>query len=164
MRTEKRRRKENKTDYKNRFKLLKSGKTRIVIRRTNKYLVIQAIESDEAKDKVVKGVSSKDLLKNGWDEKFKGSLKSLPACYLTGLLMAKNLDNKTEYVVDLGMARHMKGNRMYAAIKGLVDCGVKLNASEKVFPSEDRLNGEHMKDEVKKNIEKVKSKLGGKNE
>ncbi len=163
MRTEKRRRKENKTDYKNRFKLLKSGKTRIVIRRTNKYLVIQAIESDESKDRVVKGVSSKDLLKNGWDKKFEGSLKSLPACYLTGLLMAKNLD-KGEYVVDLGMCRNLKGNRMYAAIKGLIDGGVGLNADKSVFPSEDRLNGEHMKDDVKENIEKVKSKLGGKNE
>jgi large subunit ribosomal protein L18 len=153
-----RRRRENKTDYKNRLNLLKSGKDRIVIRKTNKYVVVQAVNSNEAQDKVIAGVSSKALLNNGWDKKFEGSLKSTPACYLTGLLLAKKL-GKGEFIIDMGMARNKAGNRIYAVVKGLIDGGLKIPASEKVFPSEDRLNGEHLKDDLKKVIGKVKEKI-----
>jgi large subunit ribosomal protein L18 len=61
---DKRRRRECKTDYKNRLNLLKSESTRIVIRRTNKYFIAQAVDSYEAQDKVVCSVSSKDLIKS----------------------------------------------------------------------------------------------------
>ena len=99
-RREKRRRRENKTDYKLRMNLLKSGKNRIVIRKTNKYFIVQVVESRESQDKVLVGVSSKDLLKNGWDKEFSGSLKSLPAGYLTGLLFAKKIeDKKNEFIL-----------------------------------------------------------------
>ena len=84
-RTLKRRRRESKTDYKLRKNILKSGIPRIVIRRTNRYFVVQAIESVEAQDKVIAGVTSKELLKKGWDAKKAGSLKSIPAGYLTGI-------------------------------------------------------------------------------
>jgi len=79
LRTIKRRRRENKTDYKARRILLTSGLPRIVVRRTNKYYILQAVESDEAQDKVLATITSKDLLKNGWDAKAGGSLKSIPA-------------------------------------------------------------------------------------
>ncbi len=158
MRTLKRRRREAKTDYKLRLGLLKSGKTRIVIRRSNKYFIVQAVESNEAQDKVIKGVTSKDLISQGWDIKFKGSLKSIPAAYLTGLLLAKNLKNK-EAILDLGMTKTINGNRVYAVIKGLIDGGLKINANEKVFPSEERLSGKHMKEEIQKMITKLKTKL-----
>ena len=160
MRTQRRRRKESKTDYKLRLKLLKSGKERIVIRKTNKYIIIQSIKSIESKDSVVMGVTSKELLNHGWDKKFEGSLKSLPAAYLTGLLFAK-MAGKNHYIVDLGMVRTIAGNRIFAAVKGLIDGGIKINANEEVFPSEDRLNGEHLKDEVKTVIQKVKTNLSG---
>jgi len=160
LRTQKRRRKENKTDYKLRMNLLKSGKDRIVIRKTNKYFIAQVVESHEAQDKVIVGVSSRDLLKNGWDKKFSGSLKSLPAGYLTGLLLAKKVeDKKNEFILDLGMARTIHGNRIYAVVKGLVDGGLNIRVDEKVFPQEERLNGEHLKPEVKGIINKVKEKL-----
>ena len=158
MRTIKRRRKEAKTDYKLRMGLLKSGKNRIVIRRSNSYISVQAVESHEAQDKVIKGVTSKDLLKNGWDVKFKGSLKSIPAAYLTGLLLAKDLKEK-DFILDLGMTKTIAGNRSYSVVKGLIDGGLKINASEKIFPSEERLNGTHMSEDVQKVITKVKAKL-----
>jgi large subunit ribosomal protein L18 len=156
----KRRRRENKTDYKSRFTLLKSGLRRIIIRRTNKYLVLASVESDESRDKVLNGVTSKELLKYGWDKKYFGSLKSVPGAYLTGVLMASKLDKGQKYVVDLGMAR--KGERIFAAVKGMIDAGIKINANHKVFPSKERLSGEHMKKELKSMIEKVKTKLEGK--
>ena len=157
-RTIKRRRRENKTDYKARRILLTSGIPRIVIRRTNKYFVLQAVESIEAQDKITATITSKDLLKNGWDAKMGGSLKSIPAGYLTGLLMAKKL-NGGKYIVDLGMARTLAGSRVFAVVKGLIDGGLDISANEKVFPSEERLNGEHLKDEVKSMIVKVKGGL-----
>jgi len=158
LRTIKRRRRENKTDYKARRILLTSGLPRIVVRRTNKYYILQAVESDEAQDKVLATITSKDLLKNGWDAKAGGSLKSIPAGYLTGMLMAKKLKSG-KYIVDLGMARTLKGGRVFSVVKGLIDGGLDIPANEKVFPGEERLNGEHLKDDVKAMIAEVKKKL-----
>jgi len=158
LRTMKRRRRESRTDYKLRTSLLKSGIARIVIRRTNKYFIVQAVESNEAQDKVIATVTSKELLKNGWDVKMAGSLKSIPAGYLTGMLLAKKL-GKGKFIMDLGMARTEAGSRVFAVIKGLVDGGLDISANEKVFPSEERLNGEHLKSEVKEMIAKVKGRL-----
>jgi len=158
LRTIKRRRRENKTDYKARRILLTSGLPRIVVRRTNKYYILQAVESSEAQDKVIATVTSKELLKNGWDAKAAGSLKSIPAGYLTGLLMAKKL-GKGKYIVDLGMARTLQGGRVFSVVRGLIDGGLDVPANEKVFPSEERLNGDHLKDNVKVMIAKVKGAL-----
>jgi len=66
----KKRRRESKTNYKLRLGLLKSGLLRIVIRKTNRYILLQVVESNEAQDKALISVSSKDLLKNGWYEKY----------------------------------------------------------------------------------------------
>ena len=157
-RTLKRRRREGRTDYKLRLGLLKSGLPRIVVRRTNKYFVVQAVKSVESQDKVIATVSSKELLKNGWDEKKVGSLKSIQAGYLTGLLAAKKIGKK-KYIMDLGMARTIAGARVFAVVKGLVDGGLDIDANEKVFPSEERLSGEHLNDDVKSIIVKVREGL-----
>jgi large subunit ribosomal protein L18 len=159
LRTQKRRRRECKTDYKLRLNLLKSGVPRIVVRTSNKYFTVQIVESDEGQDKVLSTVTSKDLIKHGWDVKFAGSLKNIPAAYLTGLLLSKKVDSKQKYIIDLGMTRTQPGNRSYAVLKGLVDGGVNVNVNEKVFPSDDRIQGEHLKDDVKKVISKVKEKI-----
>ncbi len=158
MRTQKRRRRECKTDYKLRLSLLKSPKPRIVIRKTNKYLVVQAVESVEAQDKVIKGVSSKNLISLGWDKKFVGSLKSVPAAYLTGKLLAKELKTK-DCIVDIGMAKNIAGNRIFAVVKGLVDGGLNIKADPEAFPSDERINGEHLSEDVQKVITKVKAKI-----
>ncbi len=158
LRIQKRRRRENRTDYKARRILLTSEIPRIVVRRTNKYFILQAVESSEAQDKVIATVTSKELLKNSWDVKAGGSLKSIPAGYLTGLLMAKKI-KKGEYIMDLGMTRTIKGSRVFAVVKGLIDGGLNIPANESVFPSEERLNGAHLKDDVKNMIAKVKGGL-----
>jgi len=157
-RTLKRRRREGRTDYKSRLGLLKSGVPRIIIRKTNKYFIVQKVESHEAQDKVVMTVSSKDLLKNGWDKKKVGSLKSIPAGYLTGLLVAKKLKSKSKHIVDLGMARTVNGSRIFAVVKGLIDGGLNISANEKAFPSEDRIAGKHTElgDMIVKIMEKLK--------
>lgn len=158
LRTMKRRRRENRTDYKARRILLSSGTSRIVVRRTNKYFILQAVESDEAQDRILVTVTSKELLKNGWDVKMSGSLKSIPAGYLTGILMAKKL-KKGKFIMDLGMARTIAKSRIFAVVKGLVDGGLDISANKKVFPDENRLMGEHLNEGLKDMIAKVKEKV-----
>src|SRR5258708_6094287 len=101
-----RRRREQRTDYVKRIGLLKSSKPRIVFRKTNRYIVSQYIESHEAQDKVIVSVNSRDLLEYGWPKDFSGSLKSVPAAYLTGLLMGKKAVKKSEEpIFDIGMTK-----------------------------------------------------------
>ena len=158
IRTLKRRRRENKTDYKTRRILLTSETPRIVVRRTNKYFILQAVESNEAQDKIITTITSKALLKNGWDVNMGGSLKSIPAGYLTGILLAKKLKGG-KYIVDLGMARTLKGSRVFAVVKGLIDGGLEISANEIVFPSEERLAGKHLKNGLDKIITKVRESI-----
>lgn len=156
LRTQKRRRRENRTDYKARRILLVSGLPRIVVRRTNKYFVLQAVESIEAQDRVLMTMTSKELLNNGWDKKKVGSLKGISAGYLMGILFVKKLMamkiGNRKYIVDLGMARTERGGRVFAVVAGLLEGGLDVPANDKVFPSEDRLMGEHagLKDMVTK--------------
>lgn len=154
--TIRRRRKECKTDYLNRLKLLKSGKARVVFRKTNRYVIAQYVVSKEAQDKVVFGVSSKTLLKKGWSESAKGSLKSISASYLTGYLMGKEIGNKKldTPIVDFGMIRTLHKTKVYAFLKGMIDAGVEVKCDEKCFPDESRIKGEHMKNKV--DVEKIK--------
>ena len=151
----KRRRREAKTDYLTRVKLLKSGKARIVFRKTNKYIIAQYITSKEAKDKVKIGISSKILLKYGWPKEKTGSLKSLPAAYLTGYLIGnKIIKNKLENpIMDLGMIRTIHKTKAFSFLKGLVDSGVKIECKEEAFPKEERI----MKKEF--NINEIKTKI-----
>src|SRR3989344_8214292 len=109
MKTIKRRRKENRTDYGKRFKMLKSERPRIVFRKTNKHVIAQYVTGKETQDKIEIGVSSKALLKHGWPEEFSGSLKSITASYLTGLLVGKKIlkEKKPTPIVDLGMIRNI---------------------------------------------------------
>ena len=94
MKTLKRRRREGKTDYLKRLKLLKSEKPRIVFRKTNKYIIGQYVKSEEARDKVIFNVVSKELFKYKWPKEFQGSLKSISASYLTGYLIGKEIKKK----------------------------------------------------------------------
>ena len=158
LRTMKKRRRQCKTDYKLRLGLLKSGIPRIVIRKTNKYIILQLVESHEAKDKVIAGVTSQDLLKNGWDKKFTGSLKSVPAAYLTGLVFAKKIGDK-KVILDLGLQRTVSGGRIFAVVKGLIDGGVGIKSNKKVFPTDERIEGKHLKPEIQSLIKVVKEKL-----
>lgn len=140
-RTLKRRRAEAKTDYRARLELLKSGKTRLVIRKTSHYVIAQLIESRQAQDFVVVGVSSKDLLAIGWPKELSGSLKSLPACYLTGILIASKASGKVkEAILDIGMHRNVKKTRIYAVLKGVLDSGLKVPHSEEALPQLEQIS------------------------
>ena len=160
MKTEKRRRREGKTDYKARLSLLKSGKPRIVFRKTNKYDIGQYVKSKEAQDSVIIGVNSSELLKFGWPMEMPGSLKSLPAAYLTGFLLGRKIldkENNVKAILDIGLLRNIKKSRIYAFLKGAVDAGVEIPCKKEVFPDESRITGRHMKRNI--DFNKIKEKI-----
>src|SRR3989344_3321855 len=161
MKTIKRRRKEYKTDYLKRIKLLKSGSPRVVFRKTNKYIIAQYVTSSEAQDKIEIGINSKILLKYGWPKEREGSLKSLPASYLIGLLIGRNiLKHKLENpIVDLGMLRTPHKSKVYAFLKGLIDAGIKIKCEKEAFPSEERIKGKHLTNDFSKLFDGIKSKI-----
>ena len=157
MKTLRRRRRENKTDYSSRLSLLKSEKPRVAIRKSNNYITAQIIESDVAQDKVIVSANSKELLTLGWPKEKSGSLKSLPAAYLTGLLLAKKSKGKIkEAILDMGLYRNIPGSRIYAALKGIIDGGIKIPHSKESIPSEERLNSNKS---LKGVIDKIREKM-----
>jgi large subunit ribosomal protein L18 len=152
-----RRRREGKTNYRKRLKLLLSEKPRLVYRKTLKYIIGQIIEFDKKGDKTLVGITSKILKKYGW----KFACDNTPASYLTGYLLGKLALSKgiKEAVLDIGLYTSTKGGRMYAFAKGAIDAGLNVNCSEEMFPSEDRIKGSHIKEEVAKNFEEVKNNI-----
>ena len=130
-----------------------------MFRKTNKYLIAQYAASEETQDKIELGISSKSLLKHGWPKEFKGSLKSIPASYLTGLLFGKMIAKKRTPIVDFGMARGIHGSKIFAFVKGLVDSGIKIKHDEKIFPDEERIRGTHLKKDFSKIFDKIKSEI-----
>ena len=141
---DKRRRLEGKTNYTKRLLLLKGDHLRLVVRKTNKYLILQIVESDDAKDKVLHTINTRDLLKQGWPEDKSGSLKSLAASYLAGLLLGKKAKEiKRSIILDSGLIPNTKGSRVYAAVKGISDAGMDIKYDEKVIPSDEMVKGKY---------------------
>lgn len=151
------RRREGKTDYKRRLKLLTSKKPRLVVRKTLKYLTASIVQFSENGDQTLATASSKELKKMNW----KFATDNLPAAYLTGIILGKKAAkiNVKEVVLDIGLNSSTKGNKIYSLAKGVLDSGIKVPISEDVFPSEDRIKGSHIKPEVVQEFEKIKAKL-----
>lgn len=169
MKTIRRRRKERKTDYKKRIKILKGNLPRIVFRKTNRYLLIQYIKSKEAQDTVIFGFDSRKLLEYGWPKSSRGGLKSLPAAYLIGYLAGTEImKRKLEIpIVDFGMARVISKSKIHSFIKGLVDSGIKIKHKKEAFPDDSKIKGEFLKnkisfEEIKKRITENKGNKNGK--
>ncbi|MBD3259579.1 50S ribosomal protein L18 [Candidatus Woesearchaeota archaeon] len=149
-----RRRREGKTNYKTRLAHLKSGLPRLVVRPSLKNIVIQLVEYSPDGDKILYTCSSRQLVKYGW----KGSNKSIPAAYLTGLLCRKKIKKGTKAILDVGNNTLTKGCKIYAALKGAIDAGLDISCSPEIFPPEERINGKHIQDyaEIIKDTEKYK--------
>ncbi|MEM1938444.1 MAG: 50S ribosomal protein L18 [Acidilobaceae archaeon] len=138
-----RRRREGKTNYYKRIKLIKSGKPRIVFRRTLNYIMVQVVEARIEGDRVIAMAHSKELTKlYNW----LGGGKNTCAAYLTGLLAGYRalLKGVREAVLDIGLYRPSKGCRAFAALKGALDAGLKVPHSPEILPGEDRIKCEHI--------------------
>ncbi len=152
------RRRENKTNYRKRLALLKSKKTRLVIRRSLSNISVQFINFVPNGDQTIAEANSTELKKLGWIR-----TGNVPASYLTGLLAGKKAKNKKieEAVLDIGLQISTKGSRIYAALKGVLDSGIKVPCSEEILPSEDRIKGRHISKDLEKQFEEVKNKIVG---
>ena len=142
-----RRRREGKTDYTLRRKLVLSGKTRVVIRRSNTQTSIQLVNSYVEGDKTLCLVTSKSLVNFGW----KASTGNIPSAYLTGYyfgkkaLLSKVVTKDDELILDIGLTRKFYGGKLFATLKGAVDAGLNIiHGDEKIFPTEERIRGEHI--------------------
>jgi len=158
-----RRKLSGRTNYRKRLKMLVSGSSRLVVRTSNKHIMVQVVDYSENGDHVIITAKSSELKQLGWDL----ATSNLPAAYLTGLLAGQKAKAKkaTEAIADLGLQTPAHGSRLYAAIKGAIDAGMKIPCDESVFPPEDRLKGKHIADYNKKasgmlkSFDDVKSKI-----
>ena len=102
-------RKADKTDKTARFNFLKSKSPRLVVRKTNKYLITQIVTSKEVQDTIICSANSKELRNFGWT----GSAKNLSAAYLIGVLIAKKAKEKgiKSSILDVGRYTSTKGSR-----------------------------------------------------
>jgi large subunit ribosomal protein L18 len=135
-------RRKEKTDYRKRLRILLSRKPRIVIRKSLKHIYVQGIRYNPDGDRVLFTVSSKNLEKLGW----KAGRKNLPSAYLTGLLAGKKAVQSgiKDAVLDIGIEHAAKGGKLFAALKGIVEAGVKVPHSDDVLPADDRIAGQHI--------------------
>ena len=146
MKLDKRRRIEGRTNYKKRLALLRGNSPRFIVRKTNRYIILQIAESKDAQDKIIFSANTRELVNFGWPKEKEGSLKSLPAAYLGGLLIGKKAKNlKGRIVLDIGLVPNTKGSKIYAAAKGLKDAGANINFDEKTAPSKERIEGKNTK-------------------
>uniref|UniRef100_A0A7J2TI66 Large ribosomal subunit protein uL18 n=1 Tax=Archaeoglobus fulgidus TaxID=2234 RepID=A0A7J2TI66_ARCFL len=137
-----RRRREGKTNYRKRLKLLLSKKPRLVVRITNQRVIAQIVKYKPEGDEVIVAVDSSKLRDFGW----KGDLNNTPASYLTGLLIGKKALEAgiSEAILDIGLRTPTKGSRVFAVLKGAVEAGLNVPHSEEILPDESRILGEHI--------------------
>ncbi len=152
-----RRKLEGKTDYRKRLELLKCSLPRIVVRKSLKSILVQAIEYDPNGDKTILSITSRDLSELGW----KGSEKNIPAAYLIGYLFGMKAKQKKiqEAILDKGLYPTRQGIFTFAVLKGITDSGLKVPHDPSIFPAEDRIKGKHISENIEKMFEQVKSNI-----
>ncbi len=137
-----RRRMEGKTDYRKRKSILLSRSVFVAPRISGKNVTVQFSKATLKGDYVLASAHSRELYKVGW----KGSGKSLPAAYLTGLvagLKALRAGVK-EASLYAGLERYRHGSRISAVLKGVLDAGVSVPADTETLPDDGRIKGEHI--------------------
>lgn len=152
-----RRRREGRTNYYVRRKLLSGGETRAIVRRSNKNVTIQFADFDMGGDLIVATATSQELKALGWEN----SCSSIPAAYLTGYLAGKKaIKAGIEYaVLDIGMQNPKHGGVLFATVSGMIDAGLEVPCSEDVLPEEDRIYGKHIDDSIEAAVNSIKEKM-----
>lgn len=125
----------------------------ITVNITNENTQVQILKPGMTGDKVIASAHSRYLLEKGW----KGSRKSIPAAYLTGYLAGKKALGQGAKGAILYTGTRRYTQRVAAALKGVVDAGVEVPADAETFPTDERINGEHLT--VKNEISKIRSSI-----
>jgi len=155
-----RRRMSGETDYRRRLKLLRSGNARAVVRISNTRTVCQVVNWKVDGDKVELSMTGDDLVSRfGWPEG--NSRKNVPASYLVGYAMGKAAlaAGHDEAVLDIGLAASTPGNRVFSALKGMVDAGLEIPHGDSVLPNDERAAGAHIDESYASIVEATKSKI-----
>ncbi|MBS3063128.1 MAG: 50S ribosomal protein L18 [Candidatus Diapherotrites archaeon] len=147
-----RRRREERTNYKKRLALLKSGKLRLGVRKTN--------NNSQVGDECLVMAQSSELRKLGWTR----HTGNLPAAYLTGYLCGKKAKKQSllEAVLDIGLLTPVHGSTIFAVLRGVVDSGVGVACDKEVFPSDERATGKHLGGDATQLFELVKKEIDAK--
>lgn len=137
-----RRRREGKTNYAARMKLVSYDKARLVVRVSNAQATVQVINYAPEGDLTVASAVSKQLAKYG----YLGHTGNLTSFYLTAYLcakraLAKGIENA---ILDIGLKSPIKGSKVFAALKGAIDAGLEVPHGDFIFPEDDRINGGHI--------------------
>ncbi|MFP8888667.1 50S ribosomal protein L18 [Natrialbaceae archaeon A-CW2] len=137
-----RRRREVRTDYHQRLRLLKSGKPRLVARVSNKHTTAQLITPGPDGDDTLASAHSSDLEEYGWE----APTSNLPAAYLTGLLAGQRAIDAgvEEAVLDIGLNKATPGNKVFAVQEGAIDAGLDVPHNDSVLADWSRTRGEHI--------------------
>ncbi|MDR9380250.1 MAG: 50S ribosomal protein L18 [Natronomonas sp.] len=137
-----RRRREARTNYHQRLRLLKSGKPRLVARKSNNHTRAQLVVTGQSGDETVASASSNDLSAFGWE----APTGNLPAAYLTGYLAGKRAVDAglEEAVLDIGLNTATPGNKVFAVQEGAIDAGLEIPHNEDVFADWQRTRGSHI--------------------
>jgi large subunit ribosomal protein L18 len=137
-----RRRREVRTDYHQRLRLLKSGKPRLVARKSNKHVTAQLVVTGPNGDETIASAHSSDLDEYGWE----APTGNLPAAYLTGLLAGQRADEADvdEAVLDIGLNTATPGAKVFAVQEGAIDAGLDVPHNDSVLADWSRTRGEHI--------------------
>lgn len=150
-----RRRREGKTNFAKRLALVKSGKTRMVVRRSNKGIVVQFVDFDPKGDKTILTVTGTHLAKEyKWEAK-----RNVWTAYLAGLMAGKLAKKKgvKGFVLDMGMYVPSKGSVIFAAQKGAADAGLETSCDKDKVPEAKLAN---VPEKYRKTFDEVKSRIG----
>ena len=139
MRIARSRRSDASTNYAKRVAMLKSGMPRVVVRKSNRHILVQLIGYKENGDVVLASASSKELKKLGWEPR-----SNIPTAYLTGMLLAKKAKKLAEKgcILDIGLYRPVEGSVAFAAAKGSKDGGMAIRFNAEVDAG--RITGAHI--------------------
>ncbi|RLF12467.1 MAG: 50S ribosomal protein L18 [Thermoprotei archaeon] len=138
-----RRRRKGLTNYRVRRALIVSRKPILVVRKTNTQIIAQIVKPEVKGDVVLAQATGRELrVKFGWP----ASGKNTPAAYLVGYLVGLRALKAgiKEAILYIGLHRPVKGSRVFAALKGALDAGLKVPHSPEILPSDDRIRGLHI--------------------
>jgi len=156
------RRRTAETDYHRRMRMLRGGVPRAVVRISNTQVTCQLVCYETSGDKVLVSVTGKTLVdKHKWPPT--SSRKSVPACYLAGIALGKLAleAGHSKAILDIGLAASSRGNRAYAALRGMVEAGLDVPHSEEILPPDERVNGNHIGESLAKAVSETKKSIEG---
>jgi len=149
---------DDKTNYRRRAAVLIGRHSFVTVKVSDQNIAAQVLKPTPTGDVVIASAHSRELEKQGW----KGALNNLPACYLTGMLMAKKAMEKGVKNAVLYIGKDHFTSRVAACMKGIVDGGVSMPVSEESLPEEERISGQHISEyatSLKENQEEYNSRF-----